>query len=304
MNQRIGSILMVALPICLMVGSVFANWGGTREGNAGGGGSSSASALASSATGADLTLTPGPLKVGLQGISTDGGVTAITSGFSSTIASGSVAYSMLTGAKHGLITGDGDYFSCDGTTCTYVGTTLTAQGFLSTGTFASSAEDGLTSKLGSSSSTIGTLGSLANRTTPVGNVGGGEDTLQTVTLAASGLTTTGHCIAFRGGGTFANNVNAKNIKLYFGTAAMASATVPINTAGNWEGTYTVCRTGTSAQRYISNIVVIDTTLNTVLAFPVTGTASETEGSSIVLKATATATTDNDVVENIGAYWIM
>ncbi len=40
----------------------------------GAGGSSAASSLAASATGTDLTLTPGPLKVGGAGISTDGGV--------------------------------------------------------------------------------------------------------------------------------------------------------------------------------------------------------------------------------------
>ncbi len=48
-----------------------------------------------------------------------------TSGtISSTVASGSMATSILTGARMGLITGDGDYLSCDGTTCTWIGTKL------------------------------------------------------------------------------------------------------------------------------------------------------------------------------------
>jgi len=50
----------------------------------------------------------------------------------SNVASGSVAYSLLTGARYGLITGSGDYFSCDGTTCTWVGTSITAPALVTT----------------------------------------------------------------------------------------------------------------------------------------------------------------------------
>lgn len=82
---------------------------------------------------AGVTLTPGPLKVGASGISTDGGVTvtlgtvANTStgvGFTSAAASGTNGFACSTnGCRFDFGAGASDYASSDGTTVTFAGPT-------------------------------------------------------------------------------------------------------------------------------------------------------------------------------------
>ncbi len=58
------------------------------------------------------------------GCLTNDGTTTSLNTLTSTIASGSNAFNMATGARLGLITGGADYISCDGTTCTLTGAKL------------------------------------------------------------------------------------------------------------------------------------------------------------------------------------
>lgn len=157
-------------------------------------------------------------------------------------------------------------------------------------------EDGLTQKLGSSAVFISPALVLAVRTTSVGNIGAGEDDLQTVTLPANGLTTTGHCIHWDMSGTFAANANAKTLKIYFGTTAMQTITAPTVVGGNWHGFATICRTGANAQKYASRVDFMNSATNVVTnAFDTQGTSTETETATIVIKQTGEAVSNNDLV---------
>ncbi len=160
---------------------------------------------------------------------TDAGIVALT--FAASAPTGTMARSTLTGARHGLITGDADYFSADGTTTTFVGTTITAPGVTST------TEDSLLGKLGASSSSAGVLLRIGTRQTPVGNVGTGTDVLQTINLSASGMTTTGHCVGFSMSGTAANNANTKSLAINYGSQTLVTAVIPINLALSWRASH-------------------------------------------------------------------
>lgn len=152
---------------------------------------------------------------------------------------------------------------------------------------------------GSSTTSIAEIsGTLDSQYTPVGNLGAGEDVLHTFSLPANALLVTGRSIRYHGCGTIANNVNAKTLKIYFGSS-MISVTIPISIAGDWDASAWITRTGASTQRYKVEIIVSNTATNAVSgAFVSTGTLAETETSAITIKATATATTDNDVTQNL------
>lgn len=152
-------------------------------------------------------------------------------------------------------------------------------------------------------------GVISSNTTAVGNVGASApDDLQTYTLPASILTHTSRCLRITAMGTTANNANAKTVRLVFGAGpvVIASKQLTASIAGTWVLIGTICRTGASAQRYWgsgenSGGTTVSTTDGTgVWKVPdVTGTATETESSTIVIKTQSTASTsDNDIVSQV------
>lgn len=229
----------------------------------------------------------------------DAGSIGVLGAVESFAGSGSDAFKVSTnGARYHIGAGTNDYCSSDGTTVTFAG--AVASGV----SFTSNVQDGLLEKMGTSTTFLGPPLMLAVRTTPVGNVGVGEDTLQTVTLAANALTTTGHCSYYTFSGVLANNVNAKTINVYFGATIVLAITAPISLAAQFHGWLQACRTGASAQRTAAEAFFINTATNAVAnVFSAESTAAETETNSIVLKLTGTATADNDIVENMSTYQI-
>ena len=152
-------------------------------------------------------------------------------------------------------------------------------------------------------------GVLVSNTTAVGNVGAsGPDDLQTYTLPANVLVHTGRCLRITAIVTAANNVNAKTVRLVYGAGptVIASKQITASSTPTTRLTGTICRTGSSAQRYwgeasMSGGTTISTTDGTGVAFipTVTGTTTETETATIVIKTqSTTSTTDNDVVSQL------
>lgn len=140
-------------------------------------------------------------------------------------------------------------------------------------------------------------GAMNVQSTPVGNVGTGEDDLHTFPVPASSLVVTNRRIRWEGEGTIANNANAKTLKVYFG-AQMISCALPTNIAGHWYGKAKITRTGSSAQRYSVEVRVINTGTNAeAAAFSAQGTLTQTETAAITIKATGEATSNNDIVQN-------
>jgi hypothetical protein len=133
-------------------------------------------------------------------------------------------------------------------------------------------------------------------TTAVGNLGSGEDNLMSTTLAAGLIATSGGLVHVRAWGTTANNANAKTLKLYFGTAVIASVSLTANAAYAWNLDAVVLRTGTDTQDYTVLIHESTGTLGAAKQAQVVGTATEDDGATITVKCTGEATADSDIVQ--------
>lgn len=133
---------------------------------------------------------------------------------------------------------------------------------------------------------------LSVQTTATGNVGTGEDNLRTFTLAGGAFSANGQGVRITAWGTYANNANAKTLKLYFGSQ-ISSQALTANEAGDWEFTALVFRTASNAQDYKVKFIQEGTTDVTDLAV---GTLTETDANSITIKCTGEATTNNDIVQ--------
>lgn len=137
--------------------------------------------------------------------------------------------------------------------------------------------------------------SISTNTSDVGNVGTGEDNLMTYSIPAGKLANDGDYLEFTMTLIFAANVNAKEVKLYYGATNFYASTAQIQNGGSMEIKGTIIRTGATSQR-ITFSQVNNTTL-----FPDYAdytTASETLANAITLKATGEATSNNDIVQKI------
>ena len=144
------------------------------------------------------------------------------------------------------------------------------------------------------SSGFSVLGGVANSPfTDVGNVGTGEDTLQTFTLPANALNANGKAIRIRATFVVANNNNVKTVKLHFGATVIASSG-PSDLLQNLVVYFDVIvvRTGASAQRSTA-LRVEGTGVLLIRKTP----AEDTTG-AIVIKGTGETETNvsNDVIQ--------
>lgn len=135
-------------------------------------------------------------------------------------------------------------------------------------------------------------GRIASNTTAVGNVGTGEDNLQVLTLAASTLVNNGDTVRARWSGTFANNSNAKTLRLKWAGSTVVSIVLPTSVAGSWRGELAVTRTGASTQDCAGTIWYNS---DVVTGFA-TGSADLTNAA--VIQATGEATSNNDIMSEI------
>lgn len=162
--------------------------------------------------------------------------------------------------------------------------------------------------LGAGNSFVGSLGTgtaaptaggtLSVITTAVGNVDGGPDTLQSYTLPASSLITTGRGIKVYASGTFANTGNAKTLTCYVGTQAVLTHAATVSVANEtWEVNVKFTRTGSSTQDWEASYKGPTGVAGAFEYELERGTATQTEtGSMAVYCEATTATATNDIIQ--------
>jgi hypothetical protein len=136
---------------------------------------------------------------------------------------------------------------------------------------------------------------LCARTTAVGNVGTGEDVLQTYTLPASAFSTNGQVIEIWARGTFANNGNTKTLKLEWGSQEVLTYSLDTFLSGKWCIHAIVVRTGTNTQDVYATLFASGGAGSADFDQEITA-GTQTETSTIVIQCTGEATSDNDIVQ--------
>lgn len=138
---------------------------------------------------------------------------------------------------------------------------------------------------------------LLNNVTAVGNVTTGDDDLQTASIPASLMTTNGDMVVFEAYGTFANNANAKTLRVKYGGTTVVTVTLPTSVAGHWRACLWVTRTGAATQDCYAEVTYNGATQGGF------STAAETLTGAVTAKCTGDATSTNDVVSEIAhTYW--
>jgi hypothetical protein len=145
----------------------------------------------------------------------------------------------------------------------------------------------------SSGSFAPAVGRLSSNSTPVGNVGAGEDNLMTYALPANALATDGQTVRVTCWGTTAANANGKVVKAYFGATSVTLINGGLN-AIPWFIQFFIVRTGAATQQLLG--VYQSRNGGTADVQVLRATPAETLSNSITLKLTAEATADNDVVQ--------
>lgn len=153
----------------------------------------------------------------------------------------------------------------------------------------------LTQTIGTGSATVKAVGLLHNSHTTTGNITTGEDDLITYPMPASTLVVTGQVLEYEVAGTFANNADAKTVKVYFGTTLVCTLAAAASIAGSWRAKISVRRTGASAQSWVAEATRTITGGGAAIA-NTSGTCTETETGIITLKSTGEGVTTNDIIQ--------
>lgn len=135
-------------------------------------------------------------------------------------------------------------------------------------------------------------------TTPVGNVGGGEDDLMTYSLPADSLSAAKKGVRVTAWGSFANNANTKILRLYFGSAAILRTSFEIFMDGVWRLEAEVVSTGVDAQEAVAQLVSTASAGSPPLALNVleVNSLTQDDGAAITIKCTGEATTTDDIIQ--------
>lgn len=132
-----------------------------------------------------------------------------------------------------------------------------------------------------------------NSSSQTGNVGTGDDTLRTHTIAAGKLATDLDTIEFYAAGTFATSINNKRIRVKFGaTTIFDTGALAITASSSWELEGHIMRTGAATQKCA---VKLNTSSAALAAYAQYATAAETLSGAVDLLITGEATDNNDVV---------
>ncbi len=155
----------------------------------------------------------------------------------------------------------------------------------------------ITTNAGSDTVTIANSGGafvLNTNTTPVGNVGSGEDDLITYSVPANTLDTNSQFIHYIMGGTFAASINNKRIRIKLGsTTILDTGALAITAAGDWNAEGYIVRTGSATQRCLVEFSSNETAL---LATADYVDATEDLTTGLTLKATGEATDNDDIIQ--------
>lgn len=149
--------------------------------------------------------------------------------------------------------------------------------------------------VGASSSYTKAAGVLKVDTTQTGNVGAGEDTLQTYSVPANTLAANGDSLSFIVHGTYTASVNTKTLRVKFGASTIIdTGAQPITSGEAWRIVGTITRTGAATQKCEAMFIV------QTMAYPITGyvAAAETLSGAVTLLVTGEGTADNDMVKQV------
>lgn len=139
-------------------------------------------------------------------------------------------------------------------------------------------------------------GVLSVNTTAVGNVGGGEDTLQLYVLKANSLNSNLRAVRIKAWGTMAANANAKRVRMYIGSTAIGDSGSFNWNGYTWTMEGTIVRTGASAEECFAefrvNVPIVGFN-NTATR----STAAVNLGADANLYCTGLGVADNDIVQN-------
>lgn len=147
-----------------------------------------------------------------------------------------------------------------------------------------------------SSSTDAYLGgTIYQSTSAVGNVGTGEDDLQTYTVAASQLMANGEMLRFHFAGTAAANANNKRLRVRFGSNLLFDSGAHAWNGIDWVIEGYIVRTGAATQKAYVTLQTSAATFHSSCDYT---TPTATLSSSNVLKVTGEATSNNDLVSEM------
>lgn len=131
-------------------------------------------------------------------------------------------------------------------------------------------------------------------TTPVGNVGSGEDDLISTTLEANSLHKAGQAVRITAWGHTANNSATKTIKLFFGSVAIMTNALTVSIAGNWMIQALVIRKTSTTADAIAGLVGGATSLADCER---TALSSLDFTADTTIKCTGTATSNDDLIQD-------
>lgn len=158
--------------------------------------------------------------------------------------------------------------------------------------FLQSRKPGLYTAIGDATALLTFGGCYKVNSTPVGNVGTGEDDLQTQSLPGGALSETGDRVEIVAFGTTAPNGNNKTIKLYFGSTVLFSTGAVALNGVDWMIRATVIRTGAATQvtcaGFFGDTVLVPQTATT-------SGATETLSGAVTIKTTGEATSNDDIL---------
>ncbi len=126
----------------------------------------------------------------------------------------------------------------------------------------------------------------------IGNVGGGTDDLHSFTIPANVLNVTGRTIRVKAWGRTANNANAKTLAMLFGGTTIMTQALTTGIAGTWRIDAEIVKNGNNTQRIFAELLQLATIIHKQTA--TAGAITDTAG--IIVKCTAAATADNDIVQ--------
>ncbi len=145
----------------------------------------------------------------------------------------------------------------------------------------------------------GTLGEFQRKvtlsSTAVGNTTTGEDVLIPYTLVGTVLRPVGSMVRIRAWGSTANNINAKTLKLYWGTAVILTTSLATSIASNWVVDATIINTGSNTQDVMAELRQIVAAGASVGDIEI-GTAVQDDGNPNVIQLTGEATDTDDIVQ--------
>mgnify|MGYP001618210370 CR=1 FL=1 len=144
-------------------------------------------------------------------------------------------------------------------------------------------------QVGAGKGRAGFLGLQKQALTTIGNVGAGEDDLQSVLVEADSLYKNGQAIRVRAWGRSANNGNDKTLRLYAGATKIFDSGVLVLTNKPWFLEAIVLRTATDVQLAFAHGLAASAVLD-----PTRTALALDDGASITFKVTGEATATDDI----------